>query len=36
MKIMLACCLGMSTSVVVQKMKDAAKEQGKDYEIWET
>ena len=32
MKIMLACCLGMSTSVVVQKMKDAAKEQGKDYE----
>ena len=34
MKIMLACCLGMSTSVVVQKMKDAAKEQGKDYEIW--
>ena len=31
---MLACCLGMSTSVVVQKMKDAAKEQGKDYEIW--
>ena len=33
MKIMLACCLGMSTSVVVQKMKDAAKEQGKDYEI---
>ena len=34
MKIMLACCSGMSTSVVVQKMKDAAKEQGKDYEIW--
>ena len=34
MKIMLACCLGMSTSVVVQKMKVAAKEQGKDYEIW--
>ena len=34
MKIMLVCCLGMSTSVVVQKMKDAAKEQGKDYEIW--
>ena len=28
MKIMLACCLGMSTSVVVQKMKDAAKEHG--------
>ncbi len=34
MRIMLACCAGMSTSVVVQKMKDAAKEQGKDYEIW--
>ena len=30
MKIMLACCLGMCTSVGVQKMKDAAKEQGKD------
>ncbi len=28
MKIMLACCLGMSTSVVVQKMKDAAKRAG--------
>lgn len=34
MRIMLACCAGMSTSVVVQKMKDAAKEQGKEYEIW--
>ena len=28
MRIMLACCAGMSTSVVVQKMKEAAKEQG--------
>ena len=35
MKIMLACCLGMSTSVVVQKMKDAAKEQGKENKIAE-
>lgn len=34
MRIMLACCAGMSTSVVVQKMKEAAQEQGKDYEIW--
>ena len=34
MKIMLACCLGMSTSVVVAKMQDAAKAQGKDYKIW--
>lgn len=34
MRIMLACCAGMSTSVVVQKMKEAAKEQGKDYGIW--
>ena len=31
MKIMLACCLGMSTSVVVQKMKDAAKEPATEY-----
>lgn len=31
---MLACALGMSTSILVAKMEDAAKEQGKDYEIW--
>jgi len=31
---MLACNAGMSTSLVVSKMKEAAKSQGKDYEIW--
>lgn len=34
MRIMLACQAGMSTSLVVMKMKESAKEQGKDYEIW--
>ena len=34
MRIMLACCAGMSTSLVVSKMQEAAKEQGKDYKIW--
>ncbi len=34
MNIMLACCAGMSTSLVVGKMEEAAKEQGKDYKIW--
>lgn len=34
MRIMLACALGMSTSLVVTKMEEAAKEQGKDYKIW--
>lgn len=34
MKIMLACCAGMSTSIVVAKMKEAATKQGKDYKIW--
>ena len=34
MNIMLACCAGMSTSLVVSKMEEAAKEQGKDYKIW--
>lgn len=34
MRIMLACNAGMSTSMVVAKMLDAAKVQGKDYEIW--
>ncbi|MFR3877675.1 MAG: hypothetical protein ACLTYW_05530 [Collinsella sp.] len=28
--IMLACCVGMSTSLVVSKMEEAAKAQGKD------
>lgn len=34
MRIMLACALGMSTSLVVTKMQEAAKNQGKDYKIW--
>ena len=34
MKILLACCSGMSTSLVVNKMKDAAKKDGRDDEIW--
>ena len=34
MNIMLACLAGMSTSLVVNKMREAAKEQGKDYKIW--
>lgn len=35
MRIMLACCAGMSTSLVVSKMQEAAKAQGKeDYKIW--
>ncbi|MEY8662878.1 PTS sugar transporter subunit IIB [Ligilactobacillus faecis] len=32
--IMLACSAGMSTSMLVQKMQEAAKENGKDYEIF--
>lgn len=34
MKIMLACQAGMSTSMVVERMKKAAEADGKDYEIW--
>lgn len=34
MRIMLACCAGMSTSMLVAKMEEAAKGQGKDYKIW--
>ena len=34
MRIMLACNAGMSTSLVVAKMQDAAKAHGKDYKIW--
>jgi PTS system cellobiose-specific IIB component len=32
--IMLACAAGMSTSMLVQKMQEAAKAKGKDYEIY--
>lgn len=34
MNIMLACNAGMSTSLVVSKMQQAAKEQGLDCTIW--
>lgn len=33
-KIMLACSAGMSTSLLVTKMQQAAKEQGIEAEIW--
>ncbi|KRN27393.1 PTS sugar transporter subunit IIB [Liquorilactobacillus mali] len=32
--IMLCCAAGMSTSMLVAKMQTAAKEQGKDYDIF--
>lgn len=34
--IMLACSAGMSTSLLVSKMQNAAKAQGKDYKIFAT
>ena len=34
MNIMLACCAGMSTSILVNAMEKAAADQGKDYKIW--
>lgn len=34
MRIMLACALGMSTSLVVSRMEEAAAAEGKDYKIW--
>lgn len=34
MNIMLACNAGMSTSILVRKMEEAAAAQGKDYKIW--
>ena len=34
MNIMLACNAGMSTSLVVSKMQEAATQQGKEYKIW--
>lgn len=34
MKILLACSSGMSTSLLVNKMKEAAKEQSVEEEIW--
>ena len=35
-KILLVCACGMSTSLVVQKMRKVAATQGKDYKIWAT
>ena len=32
--IMLACAAGMSTSMLVKRMQEAAKAEGKDYEIF--
>lgn len=32
--IMLACAAGMSTSMLVKRMQDAARAEGKDYEIF--
>lgn len=34
MNIMLACCAGMSTSLVVSNMEEAVRSEGKDYKIW--
>lgn len=34
MRILLACCAGMSTSLIVAKMEEAAEKQGKNYKIW--
>ncbi len=34
MNIMLTCAQGVSTSLLVSRMQNAAKEQGKDYRIW--
>ena len=34
MNILLACAAGMSTSLVVARMQEAAQEEGKDYKIW--
>jgi len=34
MKIMLVCAQGLSTSLLVEKMKEYAKNEGKDYQIW--
>ena len=34
MRIMLACALGMSTGMLMEKMSEYAKSQGKDYKIW--
>lgn len=34
MRIMLACHAGISTSILVEKMNEVARAEGKDYRIW--
>ena len=34
LRIMLACAAGMSTSILVQRMEESAKAQGKNYKVW--
>lgn len=34
MRILLSCCLGMSTSLLVEMMEEANKKQGKNHVIW--
>ncbi|MDQ0361051.1 PTS sugar transporter subunit IIB [Breznakia pachnodae] len=34
MRIMLACALGMSTGMLVERMREEAAKQGKEYKIW--
>jgi len=34
MRIMLACALGMSTGMLMERMRESAKKQGKEYTIW--
>ena len=34
MKILLACCAGMSTSLLVKSMREACQAAHKDYQIW--
>lgn len=36
MNILLACAMGMSTSILVSKMQKEAKQQNKKYRIWAT
>ena len=34
MRILLTCCLGMSTSLLVEMMNETCKKQGKSHKIW--
>lgn len=34
MKILLSCAIGMSTSLLMERMLQECKKQGKDYQIW--